>query len=228
MSKTKIRYFLYAIAVAAILETACDSDLLKPKNAPVVDRVTAESYEVDPGDTLRVQVNVGQPNGEFLRFEWSESGGQILQPSDSAGVLWVAPMTGGTYRVSVKVSNEHKSASWETIEVTVRSFVKPAVHIVTPPADGLSVVQYSLFTLEVRAIHSNGIHHVNFYINDHFQRQVSGHPDPAYSLAFEILDVGAVELKVEAVANVTGTAGTDSVTVNVEGIVLGKSCLAGR
>jgi len=73
------------------------------------------------------------------------------------------------------------------------------------------------------AQHSNGINQVNLYLNDSLRSTQSGHTANQYIFSYQLQDAaGPAHIKITAIAKVTGTIGSDSVNIVVEGVVLGK------
>ena len=214
---------LFAILVIAFISLHCSSDILKITKAPVIGTLEASAYEVDPGDTVTVSVSVQEANGEVLYYDWNASRGQLLLPSDQASVRWVAPSEGGRVTITVWVSNEEKSANQST-DITVRSYTRPFVSMEYPDPNAFIVLNDNM-EIEARASHNNGIDWVYFYVNDVYTiplNRKSGTED-TYIGNYQFQGVtGELELKVSARALTTGTTGSDSLTVHVEGIIPGK------
>ncbi len=95
----------FAAMIVIIAAGACNSDLFKAKNVPVITGISADTYEVNPGDSVKIRVSVQNPDDEALQYHWSSDGGQFVPPVNQPEVLWIAPGEGGDYKVTVKVSN---------------------------------------------------------------------------------------------------------------------------
>lgn len=93
------------VALFCMVILRCDSDFFKTKEVPVITDLSADLYEVDPGDTVCVTVVVDDQNDEALQYEWSANGGQFIPPMNQPQVLWKAPENGGNYKITVVVSN---------------------------------------------------------------------------------------------------------------------------
>lgn len=201
--------------------TGCSPDIFQRPKAPVIVSLEMSAYEVDPGDTVRVTVTVQDSKDDVLHYEWSTNGGQFIQPLDRPDVRWKAPAVGGSFTITVTVSNEKKSSS-QSGTITVRSYLRPYVEILSPK-NGEYYVQYTTLNVRVQAQHSNGIHSLSLYVSDTLRTVESGHPGEQYDFMYQLSDsAGSTEIKVEAIANTTGTMGKDSVNIVIEGIVLGK------
>jgi hypothetical protein len=96
----------------------------------------------------------------------------------------------------------------------------PIVQIITPEA-GDFFVQGQEIDITVDARHNNGINKVQLYVNNIFLSELSGQSSNTYAFNFipSSSYLGTTELKAVAIANFTGTTGTDSITINIEGIL---------
>lgn len=212
-----------AILVALVLAAmaACSPGIFGLPEAPEIRSLTLDRYEVDPDDTVTAVVSIKDAKDKSLTYEWSCAAGRFLPPLDQARALWKAPAVGGAYRLGVKVSNEDKSSS-RTVDVTVRSFTLPAVRLLSPE-DGARLVQYSTLAVAAEARHENGIARVDLLLNGSLRATLNGRADGRYDFTCALdAPSGPATVTVTAVANVTGRAASDSVTVSVEGIVLGR------
>ena len=202
--------------------STCSSDLFNPPKAPEITGLELDRYEVDAGDTVTMTVLVTDSKDPSLHYEWTADNGRFIPPLDKPQVKWKAPVAGGIYTISVKVSNEDKSAS-RTQNVTVRSFAIPDVKIIEP-GDGSHWVQYSTLSVTAHARHENGIARVDLFVNNHLKATLNGHPADGYAFTCDLNEPsGQAVVKIEATANVTGMAGKDSVSISIEGIVQGKT-----
>lgn len=223
MKKYNILFAAFVILTAAFISFHCSSDILKVAQAPVIGSMDASAYEVDPGDTVTVSVTVQEANGDVLHYEWHASRGELIQPVNQSTVRWVAQSDGGTVRITVWVSNEDRSSN-QSIELNVRSYIDPFVVIDTPQPESYFVLNDEV-EIEARASHNNGIEWVNLYVDDAYVMQLSRKPglDDTYTGHYQFLEkTGEVELRVSARARTTGTTGSDSLNVHVEGIIPGK------
>lgn len=220
MQSLWIKWILFIAGLSLL--AGCSSDIFNPPKEPVIRELTLSAYEVNPGDTISVAVDVEDEKDAVLSYEWEVSGGRLIPPTDSPEVLWIMPVSGGDYTIRVKVTNQDDKSADKRATATVRSFENPIVQIESPETDDF-FVQNETITIQANASHENGISSVNFYINDELQRTMTYQSGSRYSTDVTLQSwVGATELKVEAVARTTRTVGCDSVTIYVEGIVLGK------
>jgi hypothetical protein len=114
------------LACLFILNSGCDSDLFKLKVVPVITDLSAEQYEVDPGDTIQVAVTV-EDQDEALQYHWTSTGGQFIPPMNQPIVQWIAPDEGGTYRITVTVSNGDGESDPSSEYINVRIQEPPKI-----------------------------------------------------------------------------------------------------
>ena len=215
----KIKVLYIMLGVLAMLSCSSLKKIITGVE-PLIDRLEFSRYEVDPGDTLTVRVRVSEGDTP-LQYDWEADGGQFHAPVDEATVVWQAPVTGGTYRIRVEVSNDIGEDS-ESRDVTVRSWADPAVSLYSP-SPGEYYAQYTRIDILAQATHDNGIRALRLFINDDLKMTLGGHAAAEYAFQeIELDEAGPAEIRVEAEANTTGAMGVDIVTVNVEGIVIGK------
>lgn len=105
----------------------CDSDLFSSGDVPVITELSADQYEVDPGDTVYVSVGVEDSNDEALQYEWSAEGGQFIPPVNQSRVMWKAPEAGGNYRITVVVSNADGDSDPRSEIISVRTAEPPEI-----------------------------------------------------------------------------------------------------
>jgi hypothetical protein len=209
-------------AVVLVFLLACSPDIFKPSREPDIKSLSLDRYETDPGETVTAAVSASDSKGQTLRYEWSVSAGQLIPPLDGSSVKWKVPAVGGVYKITVKVSNDDKSAS-RTASATVRSPVNPDVKILSP-AEGSHWVQHSTLAVSGRARHDNGIARVDLFLNGSRKATLNGHANELYDFTCELEEpAGRASVRVEAVANVTGRAACDSMTIVIDGIVPGKA-----
>lgn len=209
-------------AVVLVFLLACSADIFKPSKVPDIKSLALDKYETDPGETVTATVSASDSKGQTLRYAWSVSAGQLIQPLDGSKVKWKVPAVGGVYQITVKVSNDDKSSS-RSASVTVRSPVGPDVKILTP-AEGSHWVQHSTLAVSGRARHDNGIARVDLFLNGKRKATLNGHANELYDFTCELEEpAGRALVRVEAVANVTGRADGDSVTIVIDGVVPGKA-----
>jgi hypothetical protein len=220
--RSRKRYIQELIVLIVLITViGCSSDLFEINRAPEIVSMNFSAYEVDPGDTVQIILDI-KDTDEVLHYSWSANGGSFIPPTDRSEVEWKAPLEGGQYRITVKVSNDKKSTTKHQ-NVTVRSYTKPLVEILAPQ-NGEYLVQYSDVVVQAFAQHNNGIHHLNFFIDDTLKQTINGHViSSEYEFVYPLsVSPGEKEMKIEAFANITEAVGRDSIQITIEGILLGK------
>jgi len=216
---------------------ACEGveELINANRPPELDDqgIIVSADRVAPFDTVTASISATNPVEGPLFYEWSaaggSTGGRFIQPADSSLVRWIAPLLGGSYRMTVKVSNNRRSVeASKAIEVV--SSAKPLVDIREPANDAYFVVNQQI-PVEATAQHENGISWVRLLVSkdgrDSLIQQLDGNAAGVYRFdglrAYRAL-VGKAILLVEAqAANPMQTKGNDSVIINIEGIIEGKN-----
>ncbi len=181
----------------------------------------AADFKVFPLDTARFWIEASDPQGEQLQYQWRINAGEIVGPSGRDSLIWRAPIAGGNYVLSVDVSNSaEKVTRSETIKVV--SVREPKVSILQPEHNAF-LVQHTGRTVKASALHENGIQAVEFWLDDILLPLSPVRVQDTYSFEWQIdTSPGQHELKIRAIAQLTGTAGSDSIMVFVEGMIAGK------
>lgn len=196
-------------------------ELFREKDAPVISNIFPPERVVNKGDTVKIRVEASDPEGGELTYEWSADAGNFIGFTQTDSVKWIAPLIAGDFDVRIKVSNKYKSTSAKS-EITVLSTNKPAVNI-SSPNDNTYLVQYEPVTIEVQAVHENGIFDVDLYINDILLQSLPGNDDDLYEFNWNVsVDPGVIEIKAIARSRVTLFSAADSINVNIEAILPGK------
>lgn len=212
---------------------ACEGveELINANRPPELDErgIIVSADRVAPFDTVTASISATNPVEGPLFYEWSATAGRFIQPADSSLVRWIAPLLGGSYQLTVKVSNNRRSAE-ASKAVEVVSSAKPLVDIQEPAEDAYFVVNQQI-TVEATAQHENGISRVRLLVSkdgrDSLIQQLDGNAAGVYRFeqlyAYRAL-VGKATLLVEAqAANPLQTIGNDSLIINIEGIIEGKN-----
>ena len=127
MLKSNYKWWLLIVpGFLWLISGGCDSDLFKVKVVPVITGLSADQYEVDPGDTIRIAVTVDDDDAG-LQYHWSATGGQFLPPINQPAVQWIAPDEGGMYRLTVTVSNGDGDSDPSSEYINVRMKEPPKI-----------------------------------------------------------------------------------------------------
>jgi len=219
----KFKYIIIFILFLVLLISCDVENLLKTTEPPQVSDIFSDvpDFRVYPTQTAQFWVNASNPEDGVLTYEWSANAGEYLGSRQNDTLIWKAPVTGGLYTITVKVSNSEKDVT-RSREITVPSLNAPQVNIISPKS-GEFFVQERIVLINATAISEDEIYRTDFYLNDSLVSSLSGSISNNYEFSWIVREkAGPVELKVSAVAKQTGLTGSDSVIVNVEGIIPGK------
>lgn len=75
-----------------------------PNSPPVVDALTLSSQDTNPGQTVSINVQASDPDGDALGYAWAITGG-ALSNGATPDTVWTAPATPGEYVLTVTVSD---------------------------------------------------------------------------------------------------------------------------
>jgi hypothetical protein len=90
----------------------------RPNAAPEILRFNAVPRKLDLGAQSTIECVASDPDGDSLRYAWSDSAGTIV---DSGRVVhWDAPGIAGDYAVSCVVSDAHAGSTSGTVRLEVR------------------------------------------------------------------------------------------------------------
>lgn len=216
---------LIFLALPVLLLRCGVEELLDPDEPPVIHslKTANDFYQFNAGDTVTIIVLASNPEEGPLSYAWSASGGELLLPRDREQVKWVAPAVGGLYNIAVKVSNTKGKSAADTIEIQVISPEAPLVEILSP-RQGDFLVQFSEITISARAFHVNGLQTVSLLVNDTLKITRPYQPgNDIYNFNYLLnLPGGPNMFRVEAVARLSGTVGSDEVRVIIE-VILPKA-----
>jgi hypothetical protein len=206
---------------------SCDPKLFESEEEPEAPEVSdiftnLSNSQIFAGDSAEFWIEASNPGEGSLKYEWNASGGYFLTTRDIANVKWRAPFQGGEERIEVKVSNNDKS-TFQDKPLFVVSKSVPVVNILIPN-DEAYLVQFDMIDIEAEVIHDNRITFVEIFINDESIEVLNGNTSNQYSYSWQNdAPSGKAEIKVSAVAEITGIIGSDSIIVNVEGVIPGKN-----
>jgi hypothetical protein len=91
---------------------------------PVVTATSQSAATVDPGDGAAFYLAATDPAGGSLTFSWSASAGTLGVPTTQAGsseVVWTAPASGGTFRLTATVSDAAGLTTAQAFDVNVNT-----------------------------------------------------------------------------------------------------------
>lgn len=88
--------------------------------APVIRNIILDKSYVQPGGSIQIMLDVFDPNGDNLIFNWTSSAGTIT--GTETEINWQSPATQGIYNISVTISDPDGLQTNATIPVWVRDF----------------------------------------------------------------------------------------------------------
>ncbi len=190
--------------------------------APRITALDFSDSQLLPLDTLLAVARVSDENPGQLNYEWRASGGSFIPPADGDSVFWIAPLNGGSYKLTLKASNKFKSAE-KSKSVVVVNPGQPVVSI-EAPEDGRRYVQTEEIAVKAKAYHDNSLSYVRVILDGRERARGSVRADNIYQFTLGTDSLaGSYWLIVEAEAfGQTGNISRDSVRIRVEGIILGK------
>ncbi len=190
--------------------------------APRITSLEFSDSQLLPLDTLLAVARVSDENPAELNYEWRAGGGSFIPPADGDSVLWIAPINGGNYKLTVKVANRFKSAEKSKAVVVVNPG-QPLVSIEVP-ADDRRYVQTEPIAVKVKAYHDNSLSYVRVMLGGRERARTGVRTDNIYQFTLDTDSLaGSYWLTVEAeVFGQNGNISRDSVRIHVDGIILGK------
>ncbi|UCD53747.1 MAG: PKD domain-containing protein [Dehalococcoidia bacterium] len=105
LGQIKVRLSLVALFSGVILGSSCNliEDALLPNNPPVIDRVTAERWEVEESLSIPIECIASDPDGDELTYTWEAANGHIF--GQGSRITWTVPETKGRYIIKVTVTD---------------------------------------------------------------------------------------------------------------------------
>ena len=95
----------------------CATPTPLPNHPPVVQRVYADVGNVEENKTVAVHCEASDPDGDFLQYSWTATGGQISGSGPS--VTYVASAPPGSYTISVAVTDGRGGSDSDSITLQV-------------------------------------------------------------------------------------------------------------
>lgn len=194
-------------------------------NYPELSEMAISETSVAPFDTVWASIEATNPIEGPLEYQWSVSPqlGNFIGVTDLDSIRWIAPYAGGIYELTVEVSNS-KRTSPASKQVEVITSDIPYVKILSPDAGTYFVIGQT-FAVEARAEHANGLSWVRLWVGDSLIQQLDQNGSGIYqfSCTADSSMVGNAGIKVESKANYGTTPGSDMITVQIGGMILGKN-----
>jgi hypothetical protein len=115
---------IVGIVVAAVL-LAILFDTMLANHRPAITSLKAEADWTTPSGSIQVTCNATTPDGDELSYNWSASGGAIT--GEEATVTWTAPLSEGSYNVTVTVTDSRGDKATDYVTITVRPDSPPTI-----------------------------------------------------------------------------------------------------
>ena len=129
MWKSKgIKWLVVGFVILAML-VGSGCDLLN--NSPEISSLTPSATSVGPGSSCTVSCSASDADGDALTYAWTATGGTISGMDNS--VTWTAPVTEGTYTISVTVNDGKGGTDSESFDIEVANN-PPVIASLTPSA----------------------------------------------------------------------------------------------
>jgi hypothetical protein len=112
----------YARASVFINVRLSNPQINKP---PIIAKLATETSSVRFRDSIIVVCNASDPDGDYIRYQWSATDGVIL--GNSSSVVWIAPDKAGTYEITVIVSDVKDAVTKGKLQIGVLPNNPPVV-----------------------------------------------------------------------------------------------------
>ncbi len=120
--------FLSAVILIAGLTSCAKEEPPKPNNNPVISKLEANPETLAAAGTSTINCSATDQDGDTITYVWTCSNGKI--EGNGASVSFTAPEQGGSYEVSVEVSDGRGGIAKEKKMIQVNS--KPEIKALTP------------------------------------------------------------------------------------------------
>jgi hypothetical protein len=121
----KKKYLIIVGVVAAVVLVSILLYTMLANHGPAITSLKAEADWIAPMDSLNVTCNATAPHGDELSYNWSASGGKIT--GEGATVTWTAPVSSGSYNVTVTVTDDRGGEVTDYVTITVRANNPPNI-----------------------------------------------------------------------------------------------------
>jgi len=116
-STNRGRYLLIVGIVAAAVLLAILLHTMLGNEPPAIISLGAQPNSVIPSGSCQITCHAIDPDDDELSYSWSASGGSIS--GTGATVNWTAPDSGGSYKVTVTVTDSRGGEAMSQVTVTV-------------------------------------------------------------------------------------------------------------
>jgi hypothetical protein len=129
----KKRWLIVVAVVVAVVLLTILFDTMLANHRPAITNLEAEPERVLPSGSCQIVCNVTDRDGDELSYNWSASGGGIT--GEGAMVIWSAPLSEGSYDVTVTVTDGRGGEVTRQITITVRANRPPTIASLVADAD---------------------------------------------------------------------------------------------
>jgi hypothetical protein len=132
----KRRYLIIVGIVAAVVALSILSYTMLANHRLAITSLKAETSWIAPLGSLNVTCNATAPHGDELSYNWSASGGKIT--GEGTTVTWTAPLSAGSYNVTVTVTDNRGGEVTDYVTITVRANSPPTITSLVANADWIT------------------------------------------------------------------------------------------
>ena len=129
----KKRWLVIVIIVAAAVIFAILFDTLLANHQPAITSLKAEPERVLPSGSCQIVCNASDRDGDELSYNWSAGGGEIN--GEGATVTWTAPVSAGSYNITVTVTDGRGGEVMSQVTIIVRTNRSPTITSLVANAD---------------------------------------------------------------------------------------------
>jgi hypothetical protein len=119
------RYLIIVGIVVAAVALSILFYTVLADHSPVITSLTAKPERVVLFGSCQIVCDATAPDGNELSYNWSASGGRIT--GEGATVTWTAPLSVGSYNVTVKVTDGHGGEATDYVIIPVRTNSPPII-----------------------------------------------------------------------------------------------------
>ena len=110
------------VSVMLLLASSCTA----PTNhEPIITSLDAELGRVIPSASCQIVCTATDPDGDELTYSWSSGGGEIN--GEGATIAWTAPVSEGSYSITVIVTDGQSGAVSDYVVIMVRVNNPPVI-----------------------------------------------------------------------------------------------------
>ena len=128
----KKRSLIITVIVAAAVLLSILLYTMLANHPPVIASLEAEAERVFPSGSTQIVCTASDPDGDELSYEWSYDDGE--RDGEGATVTWTAPDSGGSYNVTVTVTDGRGGEVTKHVTITVMANRPPEITNLTSDA----------------------------------------------------------------------------------------------